>query len=132
MNNHRGLTNQHGDTVECEQVDESAALSALDGERELLRQLASMFVEDAPVLLRNLQAGLSTQDPLAARHAVHSLKGLAATFFATPTVELAQRLENELSAGRMAAVTDGGAEQLRQTTEALCKELYRRGWVECQ
>ncbi len=123
------MSKQRENSAELQQVDESAALAALDGERDLLMQLAEMFVEDAPVLLQNLQASVTAQDPIAARRAIHSLKGLASTFYAAPTVELAQRLENELSAGHMTAVTDGGALQLQHATEALCGELERRGWV---
>ena len=57
-------------------------LRALDGERELLSQLATMFVEDAPELLTTLEQAVAAGDCLIARRTVHSLKGLAATFYA--------------------------------------------------
>ena len=73
------------------QVDERAALAALDGERGLLRELASIYCEDMPSLFEGLERAVDANDCSEARRAVHSLKGLAATFYASLPVELAQR-----------------------------------------
>lgn len=107
--------------------DEEAALAALDGERKLLSQLATMFVEDSQELLAALDQAVAAEDCLAARHVTHSLKGQAATFFAGPVVELAQRLEQEAADGRLTEFSGGGCTQLRQLVARLVQELRARG-----
>jgi HPt (histidine-containing phosphotransfer) domain-containing protein len=118
--------------LNCESglLDEEAALAALDGERELLSQLATMFVEDSHELLEALDRAVAAGDCRSARHAAHSLKGQVATFFATPAVELAQRLEHEAAEGRLTELTCGGCTQLRQSIGRLVEELRGRGLVE--
>ncbi len=116
----------------CERgvFDEEAALAALDGERELLSQLATMFAEDSRELLLALDQAVAAEDSHTARHATHSLKGQAATFFAASVVELAQRLEQEAADGRLAEFHNGGCTQLRQSIETLVQELRARGLAE--
>ncbi len=72
------------------QFDEAAALAALDGQTELLADLAMMFREDSLQLLQTLNQAIAEDDRLEARRAVHSLKGLASAFFAKQTVDLAK------------------------------------------
>jgi HPt (histidine-containing phosphotransfer) domain-containing protein len=114
------------------QLDESAALAALDGSRELLKRLGQMFCEDAPLLIQALNSALESDNQPAARRAVHSIKGLAATFFAKPTVELAQRLEYEAAEGRLQTLKDGGVEQLDESLRSLGQELKASGWVDSE
>ena len=123
------VTNKRGPGLENGHFDESAALHALDGERELLSQLATMFVEDAPELLTTLEQAVAAGDCSMARRTTHSLKGLASTFYATPTVELAQRLEHEAADGRLNEFTEGGCSQLRRAIESLEQELRTHGLV---
>ncbi|MCA9133615.1 MAG: Hpt domain-containing protein [Planctomycetales bacterium] len=112
------------------QVDEAAALAALDGSRELLQDLALMFCEDAPAVLLELRTAVEADDPAAARRAAHSLKGLAATFYARPTTELAQRLELEAADGRLETFQDGGLERLDAAVQDLMAELKARNLVD--
>lgn len=117
--------------ADCEhgQFDEKSALEALDGERELLSQLATMFVEDAPQLLTDLENAVAADDPAAARRATHSVKGLVATFFAAPAVDLAHRLEQAAADGRLDDFSDGGCRDLRRAVESLGQELRAHGLV---
>ncbi|MCA9161158.1 MAG: Hpt domain-containing protein [Planctomycetales bacterium] len=124
MNNKRELNYEPG------LFDEEAALAALDGERELLSQLATMFVEDSHELLGTLDQAVAAENCRSAHHAIHSLKGQVATFFAAPVVELAQRLEHEAAEGRLTELTCGGCVQLRQSIGRLVQELRGRGLVE--
>lgn len=121
------VTNKREVGCELGQFDEKSALEALDGERELLCQLATMFVEDAPQLLTELEDALAADDPIAARRATHSLKGLVATFFAASTVELAHRLEQAAADGRLDELAGGGCRDLRIAVESLGQELRARG-----
>jgi len=88
-----------------------------------------MFCEDAPQVLDELEQAVTSGDLAAARLAAHSLKGLASTFFARRTIDLAFRLESEAANGNLAALEEGGVEQLRASISALAKELEQRGFV---
>lgn len=109
--------------------DERAALSLLDGQRALLQELAVMFCEDAPRVLAELRSSVERSDPVEARRAVHNLKGLASTFFAKPTVELAQQYEDVVAAGDLDALANGGVESLAYSILSLTEELRGRGLV---
>lgn len=107
-------------------IDEHAALAALDGQRELLCELATIFCEDCPVLLQELQAAVDAGDTDNARLLTHSLKGLAATFYAQPTLEWAARLEQEAAEGRLQAFVNGGLKRLSNSVMSLIDLLKDR------
>ncbi len=108
------------------QVDEQAALNALDGSRALLHDLAEMFCEDAPIVMNELKDAVEAENAVAARRAVHSIKGLAATFYAKPTIELAQRLELEAAGGQIETLRDSGLVKLEAAIDSLIAELKCR------
>lgn len=108
-------------------IDESAALAALDGNRQLLCELAVIFVEDAPVLLHNLDEAIAADQADVAQRVVHSIKGLSSTFYAKSTIELAGALEECLRVGTMDPLRNGGAEQLKHSVEELSKHLRKCG-----
>jgi HPt (histidine-containing phosphotransfer) domain-containing protein len=110
-------------------MDESSALAGLDGSRELLEELAQIFVEDTPDLLQQLEQAIALDDAQEARRAVHSVKGLAATFFARPTVELAKQLELDASKGDLTTLLNGGLEQLRDLIGRLIEDFHQKGLV---
>lgn len=109
------------------QVDERAALAALDGSRELLRDMALIFSEDAPLLLAELHSALEAGDASAAERAIHSLKGMAATFYARPTVELTQRYESIAAQQRLAEIRSSGAKEIESAVKLLLDELASLG-----
>lgn len=111
------------------QIDEAAALAALADDRKLLADLALMFCEDAPDFLEQLERAVAREDATEARRAAHSLKGLASTFFAEPTIEVAQRLENEAASGRLEMLRNGGIRQLEDSILGLISELKRAGLI---
>ena len=112
------------------QIDVERALQALDGNKELLKDLAIIFVEDAPILLEQLKEALNDEHPMQARSAVHSLKGLIATFFANSSVEIAQRLEDSAAEGNLEMLFNGELEQLEESIGSLKADFVARGWVE--
>jgi HPt (histidine-containing phosphotransfer) domain-containing protein len=111
-------------------IDIARALQSLEGNEELLKDLASMFVEDAPVLLDQLKIALSDNDSLQARTAVHSLKGLVSTFYATKGVEIAQRLEDYAALGDLAEFRNGELEILEECVNSVSADFRSRGWVD--
>jgi HPt (histidine-containing phosphotransfer) domain-containing protein len=94
--------------------------------------LTTMFEEDAPAVLNELLTALETDDAKEARRAVHSLRGLASTFFAFPTVEMARQFEADAAAGRLESLKKGGLEQLKQAVQSLTIELRDRGLIHPQ
>ena len=111
------------------QIDEERALLALDGNRILLMELASMFKEDAPQLLCKLKTAVADESATHTRSAVHSLKGLVATFYAQPTLELANRLEDSAANGELEMFHEGELEKLEQAIESVIEEFVERGWI---
>ena len=111
-------------------IDVERALKALDGNLELLKDLARMFVEDAPVLMENLKTALLDNDPLNARSVVHNLKGLVSTFFAKASVEIAQRLEDSAAIGDLTPFFTGELDRLEDSISLLTSDFTERGWVD--
>jgi HPt (histidine-containing phosphotransfer) domain-containing protein len=110
-------------------IDEKAALEALNGDRQLLGELATMFVEDAPTLLQALQSALDCQDQVTAHRTIHSLRGLSSTFFAVEIVELAGRLEQDVKSGNFESLRNGGLLALKHSIDHLLKELQESGYT---
>lgn len=71
----------------------TSALSRLGNNRELLRDMATFFLEDSDQLLRDLLTSLDQNDTERARRHAHSLKGLAANFSAEPCADAAFVIE---------------------------------------
>ena len=107
--------------------DEAAALAALGGDLALLRELASMFVEDAPLLVADIRLALDTEQASEVRRAVHSLKGLVSTFYAAEARDLAERFENDAAALRLDSLKSGGVNELERAVEAVIVDLRARG-----
>ncbi len=114
-------------TTDSIRIDEAAALAALNGDRKLLCELAQICVEDTPELLREIDEAVAANQIDVARRLIHSLRGLSSTFFASPTTELARRLEEAASQGRVDLIRNGGVEQLRNSLLDLISELRMIG-----
>lgn len=110
-------------------IDEKAALEALNGDRQLLRELAVMFVEDVPTLLQELEEAANRQDLITTCRAIHSLRGLSSTFYASDIVELAGRLEQEAKSENLASLRNGGIDALKRSIDFLVQELRDSGYV---
>lgn len=75
-------------------INREAALARLCGDESLLRDLAKLFLADAPGLLREAESALADRDAATLQRAVHSLRGLAASFDGLPAMAAARELEN--------------------------------------
>ena len=73
--------------------DEQLALAHTGGDRDLLREVISLFREDAQTSLRRIERAIRQRDGEALRAAAHALKGSIATVGSTPGRELAAELE---------------------------------------
>ena len=112
------------------QIDEELSLKSLDGNKELLIQLAQIFTEDAPVLLQNLQGALERHDAAGARLAAHSLKGLVSTFYAKGSAELAHQVEQYCAVGDLENAGGKSYTSLVESVQNLIEEMKLRQWTE--
>lgn len=93
-------------------IDLEVAVERLGGDRELLRELAGMFVEDAAEAIGRYRERLAADDWPQAKRAVHSLKGLFGLVEANAGVAIASELEQDAIArtpsatGRVDALQD--------------------------
>jgi signal transduction histidine kinase/DNA-binding response OmpR family regulator len=100
-----------------------AAAIALMGDEDIFREVATMFVADAPKMLDELNQALAANDWPALTRVAHTLKGLLATFAAKAGEAVARQLEASARAnnagGDCAHLTDA----VRRQTERLIEEL---------
>ena len=64
--------------VDAELFDLEASLAQLEGDRDLLVEIAGLFLEDAPALWEGVTRSIAGGDPEGLRQAAHTLKGAAA------------------------------------------------------
>lgn len=76
-----------------EPFDLEAALTYMDGDRELFQELVTVFVEESVNQIRDIHKGMENADAKLVERAAHSIKGSASTFAAKRTAEAARQLE---------------------------------------
>lgn len=74
-------------------IDLEFALSRLDNDRELLREIAGMFIEESEKLMSAMRNALDNNDSKALETAAHTMKGMLGNFGAPAAVEAAFSLE---------------------------------------
>ena len=74
-------------------IDTKAALYTLGEDLALLKLISKIFQEDSPVLLAKFLEKTAQRDAQQAQLAIHSLKGLVASFFDREAVELFGEIE---------------------------------------
>lgn len=77
------------------------ALMRVEGDRELLGEMAGVFLEEYPMLLVTMQDALSHGNAQTLTFAVHTLKGSVANFAATNAFEAALKLEKIARQGNL-------------------------------
>ena len=98
-------------------MDRDLALSRVGGDEQLLGELAGLFLEEYPQLLRLLREGVEKPNWTQAAEAAHQLKGLLGQFGAEEARELAVKAEQ---CARQAEPLEAA-----QTVEALEKAMHR-------
>lgn len=115
-----------GDTIEV--FNRAAALERLEGDEELLGELAIIFLQESPRQMKQIREALDRSDWEALARAAHTLKGSVGNFAAQSSVEAALNLENAAKSGNpveaelaySALVTE--IDRLRPVLEALVEE----------
>ncbi|MES2640711.1 MAG: response regulator [Myxococcota bacterium] len=81
--------------------DRTAALASVDGDEELLRDMAEAFAGEADEMLADIDAAVRAADPAHLARAAHRLKGAVANFAAAGATANAAALETLGRAGRV-------------------------------
>jgi two-component system, sensor histidine kinase and response regulator len=89
--------------------DWTAALSYVDGDVGLLREIAELFLADYPQRMAEIQDAIATGDSQTLMRTAHSLKGVVSTFAAKAASEAALRLEMIGHSGDLSQARDAYA-----------------------
>jgi two-component system, sensor histidine kinase and response regulator len=98
--------------------DLAKALERFEGDRELLRELASLVVREYPSLLTAMRAAAARYDAFSFERSAHSMKGMVANFQAEAATSAALALENMGRSGDLSRA-DAGMQLLEQELAAL-------------
>jgi PAS domain S-box-containing protein len=93
--------------VECDYL---ALLAQVDGDRGLLRDIVSLFIEDYPRVLSEVRDAIARTDGQKLEREAHRLRGSIGNFHAKPAVQSALRLEKMGRSGDMVGAVDALAE----------------------
>lgn len=96
-------------------VDLAVAMRWLGGDRRLLSELVTIFVDDGPKRLQAIRAALTASDVRQVEHVAHSLKGSAAILGATQLQTAALALEDAAHEGH----TENGSDLVAQIAREL-------------
>ncbi|MGD0945864.1 MAG: Hpt domain-containing protein [Candidatus Binatia bacterium] len=99
-------------------IDRVRLLTQIEGDVDLLREIASLFFADYPRRLGELKDAVTRGDSEAVSSAAHSIKGSVASLAAQPCYEAAQRLELMGSSGDLTGA-DGACAALEAEVERL-------------
>jgi HPt (histidine-containing phosphotransfer) domain-containing protein len=88
-------------TAKYDPIDRVRLLAQIEGDVDLLREIASLFFADYPRRLRELKDAVARGDSNGVSSAAHSIKGSVASLAAQPCYEAAQRLEQMGSSGHL-------------------------------
>lgn len=73
--------------------DKDEALKMLEGEEEFLKELAEIFINDAPGHISEIEEAVNCRNSEALVKSAHKLKGAAANFGKNVTTDIAFKLE---------------------------------------
>jgi CheY-like chemotaxis protein len=74
--------------------DLQAALDRVEGDRDLLGEMATIFLEEYPRFLQQMRQAIADNDSATLCHAAHTLRGSVGNFVATDAAAAALVLEN--------------------------------------
>ena len=104
------------------------ALRSLDGNLELLKELAAIFSEDSSEVLSDFKSAVTAQDAAGARLAAHSLKGMTCNFYATDEIEQIAFLEQAAVEENWEVLADA-SQTLEQIVQRLLTEMRSENWI---
>jgi PAS domain S-box-containing protein len=110
-------------------VDSAELLARVEGDRDLLQSLISIFREDCPKQLDALREAVASQDPRAIASISHALKGMLANLAGKKASAVAAYVEHSARSGELGKVREGLPELEREISrveaalEEMCPEV---------
>jgi HPt (histidine-containing phosphotransfer) domain-containing protein len=86
--------------------DREAALQSVDGDTELLVEMAQLFLQDSSRLLDEIGQAIQAGNASGLHRSAHTLKGSVANFVATEACETALQLEMMGRSGNLAGAPE--------------------------
>jgi signal transduction histidine kinase/CheY-like chemotaxis protein len=80
-------------SIEEEVIDWLGAMTHLEGDVDLLREIAGMFLAQCPELIARVRDAVERGDPVEIERAAHTIKGSVGNFAAKAAFEAAEKLE---------------------------------------
>ena len=111
-----------GQTPQGELFDLAGALARLDGDRELLGELAGMFLGSAPETVAAMKQALADGEAEALHTQAHGLKGSVGNFSARLAQDAARRVEEAARSGDLAEAGEALVD-LAVEVDRLCQAL---------
>lgn len=111
-------------------LDWERALDNTDGSEELLLELAKVFIESCPDMMRELREAIDRNDAPGLQRAAHNIKGSARIFAAGAAVDEAMRLEvmgADGDLGEANACYSSLERTIAQLSAALAERISRTG-----
>ncbi len=105
-------------------LDLAAALARVDGDKELLKEIAEIFLEEYPGTVSEIRNAIAAKDPEALQRAAHSLKGSIGNFGSGGAYEAALRLEQMGRQGELDQ-SEQALKELENTLEILTSQLVK-------
>ncbi len=111
----------------------TGTLGRIDGDQKLFDELATYFIEDAPQLLATAKIGAASRNPETVARAVHTLRGLLATFDAEEGVSVTKWIGQKVAANDWSAAAEALG-RLRAEVDNLIAVLkqFRRRVLSCE
>jgi len=103
-------------------IDRRVALSRVGGDMELLKEIAVLFLDTYPEVLKEIRSATERGDAQMLEQSAHGLKGSVANFGAAAAVEAALVLEN-MGRNRQLKEATQGLRNLELALSALRPEL---------
>jgi two-component system sensor histidine kinase/response regulator len=103
-------------------LDTDALLRRAGGDRRLMREMAELFLADAPRMLEAVRGALATGDAPALSHAAHALKGSVSNFATAEAAEAALKLERLARSGALDQARAAHA-QVEEEIARVCQAL---------
>ena len=107
-------------------LNRQLALERVGGDEDLLGEIARLFLDECPRLMRHIQESIDAGDTRRLEREAHSLKGSVANFGAEPAVAAALELEMIGRSGNLSDAREG-FRRLSQSIAALQPELAALG-----
>jgi HPt (histidine-containing phosphotransfer) domain-containing protein len=108
--------------LKSERIDAEALKNRVDGDLDLLRDLAALFAEEAPRLLGQIELAIQRGSAIELEKASHKMKGSVLQFSAAAAASAALELEQKGRSGSVAGaevMLDGLRNEITLLEEAL-------------